>query len=442
MKKIFYTSLLSLLIITSCQNDDIDKFDKSADQRVAESIAELKQKLIAPTNGWFVKYRPENASGSFYVLMKFNDDNTVNIKTDLSDLDGKFHNQTITYRIDNSLGLELILESYSFFSFLFEQNDATFEAEYEFIFQGETSNDALAFRSKSDRGFPTVLFFEEANANATELLATALSENLNEFSSSARIVYDDKDLAVYLSFDPFSRTAVFNYVSQKSTLVGGKAVNLNTGYILRGDSIVFDTPFETTFKTNTVKIKSLLLDEFGESTLELCKTTEPSPIYDGLTNSNQSIRLEKTLFNNAGADFKTNGQIFLGDIQNIFDENGNRVNEEIVADLQGALAMLIYNTGNLKAVGFYFQNADDSYSIAVKRATVTYTGNIVSYNFESQLTIFQNLNPNPDANLDNIDKYLDLLTQGGETYIYKYNDTIYELYNPCSGWRFYFSIVA
>ncbi|RAW01386.1 DUF4302 domain-containing protein [Pseudochryseolinea flava] len=439
MKKLFYLCLALLLVITSCQDDDINKFDKSADERVAEAISGLKSKLTAPDNGWVLKYRPENASGSFHVLLKFNDDNTVNIKTDVGYREGKFHDQTITYRIDNALGLELIFESYSFFSFLFEQNGASFGAEFEFIYQGETSSDALAFRSKSDRANPTVLFFEEATANAEDLLGPALWENLNEFSTASRLVYEDKDLAVYLSFDTFRRTAHFNYISAKTTLSQGKVLDLTTGYILRGDSIVFDKPLETSFKTNTIKLKSILMEDFEESTLERCGTPEPSPIYSGATNANQAVTLERTLFNGAGASFQTNGEIFFGDIRNIFDENGDAVDATIAADLQGAIAMLIYNTNDLTAVGFFLENADGSNTIAVLEGTPTFTGNILSYDFASELTVFRNTNP--DANLDNIQPYIDRLTQGGQTYIYPYNDTFYELYNPCSGWRFYFEIV-
>src|SRR5688500_1023533 len=201
MKKWIYSFGLVIVILASCKDDEIALFEKTADERVSEAIATLKQDLVAPANGWRMKYRPEEESGSFYVLMDFNEDNTVNIRSDLGSNDGQFFEQTVTYRIDSSLGLELIIETYSFFSFLFEQADATFLAEYEFNFVNKTPDNALVFNSKTDPGTPTILLFEPAAANDIDLLGQNLSANLNiigddfqKASSSLRIVYQNKDL--------------------------------------------------------------------------------------------------------------------------------------------------------------------------------------------------------------------------------------------------------
>lgn len=131
-----------IAMLTACKDDEVAIFEKTADERAAEAIASLKADLVAPANGWRIKYRPEAESGSFYVLLDFNEDNTVNIKSDLGYNDGEFFDETVTYRIDNSLGLELIIESYSFFSFLVEEGQAAFQAEYEFNFVNKTPDDA------------------------------------------------------------------------------------------------------------------------------------------------------------------------------------------------------------------------------------------------------------------------------------------------------------
>ena len=164
MKKWIYIFGIVIVILTSCKDDEVAIFDKTPDERVSEAIATLKQDLTAPANGWKLRYRPESESGSFYVLLDFNEDNTVHIKTDLGNNDGQFFEQTVTYRIDSSLGLELIIETYSFFSFLFEQDNATFLAEYEFNFINKTPDEALVFNSKTDPDTPTVLLFEQASA--------------------------------------------------------------------------------------------------------------------------------------------------------------------------------------------------------------------------------------------------------------------------------------
>src|SRR5687767_10292935 len=212
MKKWIYIFGLVIVILASCKDDEIALFEKTADERVSEAIATLKQDLVAPANGWRMKYRPEEESGSFYVLMDFNEDNTVHIRSDLGSNDGQFFDQTITYRIDSSLGLELIIETYSFFSFLFEQDAATFLAEYEFNFVNKTPDDALVFNSKSDPDTKTILLFEQAAATDADLLGTQLSTNLNimaddlnMIASAQRLTYQNRDVVLNIVMDNFRR---------------------------------------------------------------------------------------------------------------------------------------------------------------------------------------------------------------------------------------------
>src|SRR5688572_19215009 len=95
MKKIFHILLICSVTLLACDDDDIRVFEKTADERAAEAIANLKAELVAPSNGWRVRYRPVDGSGSFYVLMKFGEDNKVNIKSDLAADDKSYVNQTI-----------------------------------------------------------------------------------------------------------------------------------------------------------------------------------------------------------------------------------------------------------------------------------------------------------------------------------------------------------
>src|SRR5690606_24032265 len=143
----------------------------------------------------------------YWVLMDFDEDNRVTIKSDLPQNDEEFFEQTITYRIDNSLGLELVLESYSFFSFLFEQDQATFLAEYEFNYANKTPQGELVFVSKTDPPPATTLLFEEAEASDEALLGQSISVNLHKFPLSNRIVFANRNVAVYLSLDLLRRTA-------------------------------------------------------------------------------------------------------------------------------------------------------------------------------------------------------------------------------------------
>ncbi|MBT1697839.1 DUF4302 domain-containing protein [Fulvivirgaceae bacterium PWU4] len=454
MKKVIYNILLfAVIMMISCDDDDdINVFDKTADERAAEAIAALKADLIAPPHGWKVSYKPVDGAGSYFVIMKFEANNKVTIETDLGANSGEFQTQTISYRIDSSLGLELIFETYSFFSFLFEQEQATFGAEYEFNYVNKTPDNALVFKSKTDIANPTIIVFQQAAQNEKSFLAKNMSLNLDKFGeplnffgsfSSVRIAYTDKDLAIYFSIDAFKRVAEFNYISLKSSTATGQALTLTTPYTLRRDSIVFDTPLRTTFNGNNIVLKSLYLNTLTETMASYCPpATQAAPVFSGVTSSNDKVSMETTLFNNNGASFKTSAEIYIADVQNIINENGQRAASQIVQDLKGALVMVIYNdyaistTENLSAVGFLFQNDDETTSIAVKRYTATYAGNAVELVFDPD--VFFVRNPDTDADVNNMQKYLDLLMQGGKAYIYKLDDQFYELYNPCSGWSFAF----
>ena len=447
MKKIIISVFMFALIVTACQDKDINKFDQTADERAAAAIASLKNDLTAPSNGWKVKYKPETGSGSFWVLMKFDDDNNVVIKSDLGRNNGEFFEQTVTYRIDAALGLELIIENYSFFSYLFEQIDATLLAEFEFIYESKTPAGELVFKSKTDPSDPTILLFEEAGANDESLLGTDLSTNLNTMSSDInritaayKLTYTNKDLILYLSLDELRRTISINTSSKKTNTSSIKAINFSSPYTIKGDSIVFDETLSGTFVGTNIKLKGIKFDDLNISSLDACGQPITTHAYDGVTSNNDIVVLESTLLDVNGKSFASNTFMY-APLEYIFD-HGYRASAAIAEDLEGAGSMQLYyklrlNDGtDLYGIGFFLQNSDGSRSFVLKEFTPVLTDNNLVFNFKPGFRIFEN--QTPDADINNIMIYLDLLTQGNQTYVYKYADGIFEFYNPCSGWSFVF----
>jgi hypothetical protein len=443
MKKWLYFFGLAWFSLTSCKDDEIALFDKTADERAAEAIATLKQDLVAPANGWRVKYRPESESGSFYLLMDFNENNTVTIKSDLGFNDGEFFEQTVTYRIDNSLGLELIIESYSFFSFLFEQGDATYLAEYEFNFVNKTPDDALVFNSKTDPDTPTILLFEEADAGDEDLLAQPLSSNLNiiaedfeKWSSSLKITYQNKDLVLYIVVDNFRRTVGFNSAARKTNLAVTQGMNFTSPFVLKGDSIVFDDAFSGNVLGNNITIKGIKLSTLTEGTINICADPTTVHSYAGITSANDLVALETTIQDASGGTFAQVSDFFNGPLGYI-TTNGEFIGNQIAEDVTGAQAMQLYYNYNLGGgnvlygIGFYLANANGEPTFALREFTPTLTGNNLVFQFAPEITAFGN--PNPDADINNINIYLNALTEGDNTYVFKINDNVFELYNPCTG---------
>ncbi len=440
MKTIIYRFIFLLLVLVACKDDDQRIFETPADERAAAAITDLKSDLVRPQFGWKLKYQPEDGSGSYWVLLKFEANGEVHIKSDLPQNEGEFFDQTITYRIDSSLGLELIFESYSFFSYLFEQDQATFLAEYEFNYASKTPDNDLVFVSKTDPAPRTTVVFQEASEADAALPAQAISANLQKFPSSCRLTYDARNAAVYFSLDNLRRVAFFNYVSLKTDESSGQAVNIMTGYYLRGDSIVFETPLDVNFNGARVYVKSLLLTEFGEVPINICPEPSTAPVYDGLTSLNEAITLETSLYDNGGAAFRTTAEIYAAPVDYMFNEDGMSMGAQVRADIVGVDWFLVYNNSDgFDAMGFLVANPDGSTAIVVKEYTATYNGNVIEFTFADEVSIFRPLDPR--TNVENIDTYLDLLTAGGKTYAYRVNEFFFQLYNPCSGWRFYVQII-
>lgn len=449
MKKGVHIIWILIVVLTSCKNDDeVAIFEKTADERVAEAIANLKQDLTAPANGWRIKYRPESGSGSFYVLLQFNEDNTVNIKSDVGYNDGEFFDETVTYRIDSSLGLELIIESYSFFSFLLEQGQASFAAEYEFNFVNKTPDDALVFSSKTDLGAPTILLFEQASPTDINLLGPTVSTNIttmaddfDKFSTSVRLVYDNRDLILYLVLDDFARTISITAASRKGNTQITQDLSFNSPYFFKGDSLVFDSPFSGTVLSNSISIKGIKFSTLTEQSLMIC--TEPITLhsYSGTTSGNDQVKLETGLLDVSGKNFAQASDFFVAPNENIFN-NGFRVFQQIQQDITGALAMQLYynyNDGSgipFNAIGFLIQNPDASITFALREFTPTLTDNHIVFNFTGDVSVFGN--QNTPANVQNVNIYLDAMTQGDNTYVFELADNLYEFYNPCTGWSFVF----
>lgn len=440
-------ALIVLVFATlfSCRDEEINLFDETAEERTAEAIANLKSELTAPPHGWTLKYKPEPDAGQYYVVMKFMENDMVNIQTDLSVNGGEYFNQTVSYRVGNSMGLELIFENYSFFSFLFEQEQAGFGAEFEFTFVNKTPDNAIVFNSKSDRGFPTRVVLVPAKESDINLLARELSANLGLFSSSLRLTYDEKDVAVYVTRDNLRRNLIFKYISKKSDISAGARLNFTTGYLIQGDSLILEEPLKTTFMGQNFTISSIGFGEYTQTVIDLCDAPVDAPLYHGvIKNSGEQFLMENSLFDIGGATFHEASDFFISPGYLIFDQDWIPAEERIGQDIAGAQAMQLYYNLDLDgtplyAIGFYIQNPDESVTWALKEFTPALNGNVLQFNFAGDFTVFGN--ENTTADLNKINTYLDLLTQGGKTYIIQVNAFFYEFYNPCSGWRFYFEAI-
>ncbi len=441
--------VFGILLLISCNNEDVSLFDKDADTRSAEATAALKEKLAAPANGWLLKYRPESESGSYNVILKFDTENNVNIKSDLGVNDGEFFDQTITYRIDNSLGLELIFENYSFFSYLFEQDQASFGAEFEFNYVNETEAGDLVFNSKSDVGQPTVIAFQQAAPGDVNLLGTAISGNISKMTegvptltSVLKMSYTQKDVALYFSLDDFRRILSFNFISKNSTTQNGQKIKFSSGYTIDGNTIILDNALTGSFMGNTVSVSAIRLNDFSSTVTTLCADTVTLYKYTGTLDSNESVVLETSLLDPEGTDFDQLYTFFNAPIRNILKKDKSSAQDEVAADIIGVSDMQLYFTetqnGPLNALGFRIENPNASVTFALREFDYTIENNVIKFDFAPDYTLFGDTTVTVDTAAMN--KYLDLFAENDNTHVYRYSETLFEFYNPCNGWGFYFFV--
>lgn len=439
--------LILITLAFSCKDDDIALFDKSAEERTTEAIANLKSELVAPENGWVVKYQPVESSGSYYLLLKFFDNDQVVISSDLGSNNGEFFEDTLTYRIDSSLGLELIFETYSFFSFLFEQNSAAFLAEYEFLYQNKTESNELVFRSKTDQTNPTIIVFQPAVPSSVELLGRTTASRINlmeddtyKYRSTLRLVYDNKDLAFVFNLQQTTRMISFSAAYAPSDGQQPMILDIETAYYLRGDSIVLHTPITGTFLGHSVELKGFAVGDTYQKSLAICDTPIEIDGVTAITTDQQSVSIETSFDDPRGAAF-TDSTTFLWAYPEYVSERGVNRGADIVNDIPGTARIDLYyklplNGGDsLTALGVFIDNPGGQPSFALREFTLEKVGNNLIFTFAPEISMF---GAPTDAPVENMNYYLEALTEGGKTYAFHVFDRVYEFYNPCNGWSFIF----
>jgi hypothetical protein len=268
-----------------------------------------------------------------------------------------------------------------------------------------------------------------------------MAEDFEKISSSLTLTYENKNLAFYVVLDNLRRTFTINSASRKTNTSITQEINFTSPYILKGDSLVLDTGFTGSVLSNNISIKGIKFTDFVEETLNIC--TEPSSvhIYEGVTSANDKVTLETGLLDISGKTFSTQSDFYFSPLYYILD-NGNSADAEISQNIAGAVEMHLYYNydigGNesLYGIGFVIVNLDGSTTFALRQFSPVLADNKITFNFEPEITLFGS--QNTDANVENVNIYLEALTEGDNTFVFKLSDNVYEFHNPCTGWTVVF----
>ncbi len=458
MKK-SYLYILSVLFgfLQSCTTEEKQILPPYED-RVSEAASELMGELIVPENGWKVNYKPNPISGTYFVLLDFNEDGNVRIQSDLSADNGEYYDQTMPYRVDVALNTELILETYGFFHYLFEANQSTFGGEFEFIYKGKDGSNLL-FESKSDQGVKTQLVFEPAGPNEDQLFSRELSENLEQFEgynpyilgtlpALQHVILENQDISIYWELDPRQRMIGIglagegNDIDEVFALDNFIEVFHISGYSLSGNKLILNVPFSFNLTGTNITIAELTLNQFTMDGPPICPSgSEGTPRYTGQINGVGPMTMETSLVSTGGFGFREDN-VYTVNSFFVFDSLANSLVETgSIADYYpnaGAFAFLYgaplindsipkYSTGIIDEIGDLHVRSFDSTITVGNRVNVALSN---GYYFSSGIT--------PEKIL-NINAVTDEIFEGGVIYAYEFPISglvVFWLYNPCNRYEF------
>ncbi len=451
------TGILIIMLLTGCAIDDGPKLP-SVEERVSEAVDNLQDALTDPPNGWRLSYRPTNQTGAFLILMDFNSDGTVRVQSDVSANSGEFRDQVISYRIDSSQGIELILETYGVFHYLSELEQNTFGAEFEFIFVEEQGNN-LVFRSKSDAGFDiTTLILEEAGPSDSNSITTEALNSLRQgifrgddlgntgSMGHFNLYIPANDHTISATFDLDRRIIKFLGIAEGSDMTSIVAANSikkldqQTPFSLLSESVVLDQSQVITFGGATYEISQIPIGNFSTSQSSFCMGQMETVVNLSGSAGFGDFSSESNLFQTAN-DFEPDPNGVYG-VNYIFlyDENDNSISDQIEAVFPDVVAFQWYYNleiadSLLNAVGFVtvddFNNAD----FYLRGFDVVHNGNYLQMTFNGK-DLITNDTPTPEQ-LAGLDQLTDLMFAGGNVYMLELINQggLFEFINPCNKYK-------
>jgi hypothetical protein len=460
MKKGFlhFLGIFFIINMISCSTNDENQILPPAEDRVSAAVSELNSELLVPGNGWRINYKPTPTSGTYLVLMKFTEDGNVRIQSDLSSNDGEFYDGTVPYRIDVKLSTELILETYGFFHFLFEQDQSTFGAEFEFSYK-EKVGDNLVFESKTDLGAKTVLTFEPAGPNDAQLFSRELSENLEKYLGFSPRIFgqlpafqqlylNDKNISIFWELDPIKRNISFSLIGEGNSIEeiittdNFFEIFHDTGYTLADGKLILDVPVSFNITGEEIVIDVISLNQFSYNGDPICSiSSEGTPLYLGQISGVGPVTLSTSLISTRGFDFKEDN-VYTVNAFFVFDSLGNSLLEDGVIGENypgaGGFAFLYgadlandsipkYSTGIIDSIG--------DLNVRTFSQTITY-GNKVNVNLQNAFYFSGAFTP---ENEQKITAVTDDIFYGGVIYAYNLPASgliVYRLYNPCNKYEF------
>ena len=448
MRKLY--PLVLLIWVLGCRFNDEPKLPP-VEERVADAIEELEDLLVAPANGWRIDYRPNNLGGDYLILLDFDREGNVRIQSDVTANDGEFRDHTVSYRIDVGRGVELILETYGVFHYLFELNETSFGGEFEFIFNEEL-NGGLVFDSKSDG---SVIIFEPAastdpnliSTEALNLLEQGVFRQQNLAGAGNFVQYnmylEGLNATVSLSMDLDLRRlniqgiAAGRSIEEILTSSSRQKIDHASVFAIRGEELVLANSQSISFEGTQISFDRIPVQNIGRIASSFCAGQIDS--LTTFTSTNVAGLGDFTLTSSLAATHSDFGEGSFASVNAgfIYDENDNDISETVSDLLPDVVAFQIYNglqlnDGSvLRALGWVTIDELSNVDFILREFEYAQQGNLVTINFldsffrQDQLTLSQ---------MEAVTTLSDMIFEGNQVYMMEALtvDGLLEFYNPCN----------
>ena len=314
-----------LMFATSCSDNQVEPlFEESVNERTKTLKDKYVNILTTAENGWIGYYSPNENTGFFITLLNFNDNGVVDIA---SDYESGTLNNSVTYAINKSLKIELVFESASVFSSIFEINNNNNAGEFVFNILSATEDEVI-LESKLDFGDDvTILRLRKALISELDLEPIYASVNNiahDETKSVFRnILLNDKPIATF-NFNSSTRFATITYIQD------GELIEEVTQIIITASGFEFVEPLDI----NGAILTSFSYDEVSDAYvntddgLKIIYDSAPRFLlnpYD-FGNENGNIRILRTNARFAPIDESSSSFVnfFQGWVQFFSQEEGGR----------------------------------------------------------------------------------------------------------------------
>lgn len=458
-RKIHILLLLTAIWCGSCNDDENDL--PSASDRSEEAIDELLDELTDPANGWLLNYQPNPNTGQYLILLNFNKNGEVNIKSDVPDEDGFYFDQTVPYSVTSSLGIKLTIDTYSVFHRMFEYDRSTFGAEFNFLFDDEKSG-RLLFTSGTDLVAPTELELIPVASSIDLSASQGLSENLQKYEGFTPIIFggeaptqqlilEDKNISILMSNSIRNRIIQFDIAGVGTTLEeieeNNVPINRTIPYTLSEGKIVLNNSVSVSIGGETITLSEIELTELTLDGDVVCSTsTENTPIYKGQATGLGAVTLLRSTFDSGGVDFQPQeDEPYAVNVLFIFDNVGRSLFERgsIAEKFPNALGF-VFNYGldsvgvPAYATGFILEKPNGERKTYLREFEPTTTdGNKITITLKDDYFYSETPDSEEEMALEEITN--EIFGGGGEFIIYDLdnNPGVFRLYNPCSGYEFF-----